>query len=89
MKKHRDTCHRTRHGVKKQREVIKELKKDYSVKVVRYSNGCRVLIDINDGMARVPICKNPPPIKTIRSQIDKDINKADENSWHFEGEFIW
>jgi len=75
-----------RNGVKKQREVIKELKKDYSVEVMRFSHGGRVLIDINDGMARVPICKNPPPIQTIRSQIEKDMrNKADESSWNLLG----
>ena len=79
----KDTSHRHRYGVKKQREVVKELRKDYSVEVMRFSHGGRVLIDINEGMARVPICKNPPPIQTIRSQIEKDIrNKADENSWN-------
>jgi hypothetical protein len=75
-----------RKGVKKQKEVIKKLKKDYIVKIMRFSHGGRVFLDINEGMARVPICKNPPPMKTIVSQIEKDINnKADENSWNLIG----
>lgn len=71
---------------KNQREVITQLKnKNYRIEQIRYSQKSHLLIEVN-GKIRFPICQNPPPIKIIINQIEKDLSVKskylEENNWH-------